>query len=121
MTMNWYITKIIFQIISGEGNHAAQFDEQLRLIAATDKEEAYQKACQLGQSEEDFFINNKGQVVKWQFINTSEIHLLNELSDGTEIYSHIEDKDNAKTFIDTINKKAEKFNSAVNATTCHSS
>ena len=38
--MNWYLTKIVYQIICGEGNHTAQFDEQLRLIAADDEQRA---------------------------------------------------------------------------------
>ena len=31
--MNWYLSKIIFRIICGEGRHTPQFDEHLRLIA----------------------------------------------------------------------------------------
>ena len=53
--MNWYLGKIIFRIICGEGTHTAQFDEQLRLIAATDEEEAFQKATTIGQREQDGF------------------------------------------------------------------
>ena len=32
--MNWYLAKIVYRIICGQGNHTAQFDEQLRLIQA---------------------------------------------------------------------------------------
>ena len=39
--MNWYLAKLVFRIICGEGNHAAQFDEQLRLVNAFTKEEAF--------------------------------------------------------------------------------
>ena len=30
--MKWYLAKIVYRIICGEGNHTPQFDEQLRLI-----------------------------------------------------------------------------------------
>ena len=30
--MNWYLAKIVYRIICGDGNHTAQFDEQLRLV-----------------------------------------------------------------------------------------
>ncbi|MEP7129294.1 MAG: DUF4288 domain-containing protein, partial [Chitinophagales bacterium] len=29
--MNWYLAKIVFRIICGDGLHQPQFDEQLRL------------------------------------------------------------------------------------------
>ncbi|MDQ3846676.1 MAG: DUF4288 domain-containing protein [Bacteroidota bacterium] len=39
--MNWYLTKIIYRIICGNGDHKAQFDEQLRLVEASSKQEAF--------------------------------------------------------------------------------
>ena len=35
--MKWYLAKIIYRIICGEGIHTPQFDEQLRLIHAEDE------------------------------------------------------------------------------------
>ena len=45
--MNWYLAKMVFRIVCGDGNHAAQFDEQLRLISAGSKEEAFDTAVAL--------------------------------------------------------------------------
>ncbi len=104
--MNWYLSKIVFQIICGNGNHSAQFDEQLRLIAATDKEEAFYKSRQLGQREEDRFHNQQQQLVQWKFINVSNIYKLSELIDGAELYSRIEERDNADAYIQVVNGKA---------------
>ena len=42
--MNWYIAKLVFRIVCGEGQHTPQFDEQLWLIAAHSQQEALQKA-----------------------------------------------------------------------------
>ena len=53
--MNWYLTKIVFRIVCGEGKHTPQFDEQLRVIAADNKEEAFYKARAIGKDEEEFF------------------------------------------------------------------
>lgn len=104
--MTWYLSKIIFRIVCGDGQHAAQFDEQLRLVAAHNKEEAFRKATIIGQNEEETFFNNKEQLVKWEFINVSEIYQLTELIDGAELYSRIEEKENADAYIYTINQKA---------------
>ena len=107
--MKWYLAKFVFRIICGEGLHTPQFDEQLRLIAAGSKEEAFQKAQQMGKQEEETFFNRKEQLVQWQFINVSELYRLSELIDGAELYSRIEEKENAEAYIYTVNQKAENI------------
>ena len=48
--MNWYLTKIVFQIDIGKGKNSNQFDEQLRMIKAASTEEAFFKARSNGKS-----------------------------------------------------------------------
>ena len=105
--MSWYLAKLVFRIICGDGQHTAQFDEQLRLLYAGSKDEAYEKARNLGNRETDVFFNQHRQLVQWQFIDTSELYLLHELIDGAELYSRIEEKDNAEEYIHVVNQKAE--------------
>lgn len=105
--MYWFLAKIVYRIICGEGNHTAQFDEQLRLIAAVDEREALEKAYTLGMKEEDSFYNNRQKLVQWQFVNVLELHKINELIDGAELYSHIEEKENGELYTEVVHKKAE--------------
>src|SRR5437773_12095099 len=107
--MSWYISKIVFRIICGDGDHAAQFDEQLRLISAESKEEAFYKAQQIGTHEQETFFNRKQQLVQWQFINVCDVYRLHELVDGTELYSRIEERDDAENYIHIVNQKAERI------------
>lgn len=107
--MNWYLAKMVFRIVCGEGDHVPQFDEQLRLVAADSKESAFTKAQEMGKSEEETFFNRKEQMVQWQFINVSELYRLSELIDGAELYSRIEERDNADAYIYTVNQKAENI------------
>jgi hypothetical protein len=107
--MNWYLTKLVFRIICGDGDHTPQFDEQLRLISAASKEDAFTKAKQLGEKEQETFYNRKHQLVQWQFINVSELYKLSELIDGAELYSRIEERDNAEVYIDIVNQKADNI------------
>lgn len=107
--MNWYLAKMVFRIICGDGNHAAQFDEQLRLINAGSKEEAFHKAQLLGGREEESFFNNHQELVQWQFISISELYQLSELIDGAELYSRIEEQDNADGYMHIVYKKAEQI------------
>ena len=107
--MKWYLAKMVFRIICGQGEHTPQFDEQLRLVAGNNKEDAFKKAQEMGYKEQDTFYNRKEQLVQWQFINISELYLLNELIDGAELYSRIEEKENADAYIYTVNQKASNL------------
>jgi len=107
--MNWYLSKIVFQIVCGEGGHTPQFDEQLRLVSASSKDEAFLKSQELGKKEEETFYNEKDQLVRWSFINVCELYQITELIDGAELYSRIEERDSAAGYIQTVNQKAENI------------
>ena len=102
--MNWYLTKIVFNIAAE--NNSNQFDEQLRLVTAKSKEEAFLKARAIGLREEDTFYNDKMKQVKWEFINVSEIIPINKLEDGTELYSRIHETEEATSYINFVHQKA---------------
>ena len=104
--MNKYLTKIIFQIISGDGNHTAQFEEQLRFVYAESYINAIEKSRSIGISEEESFYNNSNELVQWKFIDTTEICQLTKLSDGTELYSRIIEYEDADIYAAIIRKKA---------------
>lgn len=103
--MNWYIAKIIFGISDGRSD-LNQFDEQFRLIRAQDQEEAFLKARMIGISEEDSFLNDRNKMVKWEFINVEELHLIRNLEDGVEVYSRIYENEEGKMHVNTIHQKA---------------
>lgn len=107
--MKWYLAKLIYRIICGEGNHTPQFDEQLRLIHAEDDMHAFQKARITGEKEEDSFLNNQQKPVHWKFIDVSELHPLNDLIDGAELYSKIGEEEDAESYIRMINNRAKQL------------
>src|SRR5690242_6968556 len=107
--MDRYLTKIIFQIISGNGNHTPQFDEQLRLILAEDDSEAITKAKRLGEDEQDSFFNDKNQPVKWKFVDVTELYKLSEMIDGAEIFSRIQEHDHADAYIELLHRRAAQL------------
>jgi hypothetical protein len=107
--MKWYLSKFVFQIICGDGNHTPQFDEQLRLIAASDEEEAFEKSVKMGEDGEDHFYNQNQQLVHWKFINVSELHRLTELIDGAELYSRINEVDDAEAYVNFVNQRAQSI------------
>ena len=104
--MNWYITKIVFNISAEGSANKKQFDEQLRLVEAESNEEAFFKARTIGLNEEDTFYNDKNKVVKWEFVNVSEVLPLKNLEDGIELYSRIHETEEGSSYINFIHQKA---------------
>lgn len=104
--MKWYLAKLVYRIICGEGNHTPQFDEQLRLILAEDDLHAFQKARTTGHLEEDNFLNHLQKPVLWKFIDVSELHVLGEFSDGAEMYSRICEQEEADRYIKETKQRA---------------
>ena len=104
--MTWFIAKLVFNISTAEQKHKPQFDEQLRLISAENQEEAFIKARKLGLREEDSFLNDTLHQVKWEFINVAEILPLTSLEDGIELYSHVHETDEAKSYIHEVHQRA---------------
>ena len=104
--MKWYIAKIVYQIICGDGHHTPQFDEQLRLIHAHNQLHAFHKARDMGKHEEDCFVNDVNKPVNWKFIDVSEILVIDDVTDGAEVYSKICEEDDAENYIRTIHLRA---------------
>ena len=104
--MNWYLVKIVYRIVCGEGDHTPQFDEQLRLIYAEDELHAFQKARRLGEREQDDFLNASNKPVHWKFIDVSELHKLDALTDGAEMYSRIREEEDADLYIKITKMRA---------------
>jgi len=105
--MNWYLSKIVFRIICGDGRHTPQFDEQLRLIAAHNELEAFEKARDIGEREQDGFYNDHEQLVQWKFVDVAEMYKLGGLLDGAEMYSRIQETDDPDAYIELVHRRAD--------------
>ncbi len=105
--MNWYLAKWIFQLRSGEGTHAPQFDEQWRLIRADEVAWAYEKASVLGRLDESSFLKQQSEMVLWKFIEVADIHLIGRLEDGVQLFSSTEEPQDASVYIEQIKMKSK--------------
>lgn len=114
--MSHYLIKLVYQIVCGDGQHVAQFDEQLRFITAVNEEEALAKGRSIGLQEEDVFCNDKKQLVQWKFINVTELHPLAELMDGAEVFSQLKEMSDDIAYSNFVHHKAsileQKFSAA---------
>ncbi|MCB0430125.1 MAG: DUF4288 domain-containing protein [Flavobacteriales bacterium] len=103
--MNWFTARIIYRIVTGKGEHAPQFDEQLRLIRARDKASAFEKASRLGHKEQDSFSNHKGETVEWRFVGVAELTHLGTLTDGAELTSSITEPTDAHLYTRYVHER----------------
>jgi hypothetical protein len=104
--MKWYLAKLIYRIVCENNKQIAQFDEQLRLITANEIDEAFTKAQHIGLNEEECFYNQQEQLIKWQFINVSELYHISDFIDGAEVFSRVEEVENAEAYITFVHQRA---------------
>ncbi len=103
--MNKYIAKIAFQIVSGDGKHTPQFDEQFRIFEAKTENEALAKARAKGKAEEISFLNDSKENVSWKYIGVLELLELKDMADGAQIYSVTEEAEDATNYINLVKQK----------------
>jgi hypothetical protein len=105
--MKWYLVKLVYQVVSGNGAHTPQFDEQLRLIRAEELDWAREKAKMLGQIGAFSFLNNRKEEVNWRFIDVVDICEIGEIEDGAQLYSTTEEPEDVSLYLNVISAKAK--------------
>jgi hypothetical protein len=104
---NWFVAKLVFRVITGNGNHTPQFDEQLRLINADNAQEAFFKARYLGANEQTEFATEDLNEVSWQFVDVAELTPILAFQDGLELHSRIHEADSATSYISFVHHRAK--------------
>lgn len=107
--MQWFLAKIIFRIVTPLESSLGQFEEKLRLVHASNKADALQKATVWGGNEESEFVNSTGKKIGWEFIAVSELRLIPEIADGIELDSHLEENPAIDEFISLQRDKHQKL------------
>ena len=107
--MKWYLVKLVYQVVSGNGAHTPQFDEQLRLIRAEELDWAREKAKVLGQIGAFSFFNNRQEEVNWKFIDVVDICEVGEIEDGAQLYSTTEEPADVPSYLNVMSAKAKRI------------
>ena len=111
--MQWYLVKLVYRIVCTDMEQA-EFDEQLRLIYAEDELHAFQKARLIGEKEGEIQVQCAGSLMCWKFVDVCEIHKMDKLVDGAEMYSQVKVQENADAYIrDTQRRALHLFDHAV--------
>lgn len=104
--MKNYLAKLVFHIHTESRSTNAQFDEQIRVVNGNNAEEALYTARTIGRKEEDSFISSDNKIINWNFIDVTELISLDELKEGTEIFSITRETSDAKSYINIVKQKA---------------
>jgi Domain of unknown function (DUF4288) len=100
--MSWFITKIVFNIVTFEIK--SHFEEQLRLVEADSTEGAFLKARAIGIGLEETW--QEGNLsIKREFVDVAELHTLGSLKNGAEIYSQIHETEKPKAYIQIVHQQ----------------
>jgi hypothetical protein len=107
--MNWFLAKLVFRIVCGNGEHPAQFEEQLRLLSADDNLHAFHKARLIGEQDCNSAREVKKVPVDWKFIDVTELYSLEMDSDGAEIYSLVKEEADSDNYIRTVKRTGTRL------------
>lgn len=102
MENRWYVAKLILQCRVGDDDSGPwTCDEQIRVINATDDDQAYEKALRIGKGQEHNYQNVYSEIVRWSFIGLNDLERLDEdvIKDGTEITSRLLKTENPSSLV----------------------
>lgn len=106
-SMKWYLVKMVYQVVSGNGNHTPQFDEQFRMIKADELDWAWEKANVLGALGECNFLNYHRKEVKWIFIAVTDIQEIKAMEDGMQLFGRTEEPNDVEEYITLTKARSE--------------
>lgn len=88
--MNPYTAQIIYRIKCESCAIVEQYDEQWRLLFATDERDALYKARVIAKKEETTFVDRHGRTVTWELISVKDIQAI-ELEHGALLFSSVKE------------------------------
>jgi len=87
MIAKWFSTNIrLVCLVESKG--AMRYMDSVYLLRATDYEDAFREALQIGRSQEEDYTNSEGECVRWAFKEILSLDMIDvESLDCAEIYS----------------------------------
>lgn len=104
--MNWFLVKLVFRILCGDGQHQAQFDEQWRLLRAADGRAALKKAYDLGEKEGAVFMSHQDVRIQWRFLGVVAMKEVDMDSGQVELCSYTQEPEDELMYLSKIRRQA---------------
>jgi Domain of unknown function (DUF4288) len=91
----WFAAALVMAIINEHGGLWRRATSVV-LLRATDFDDAFVAACEIGHGMEETYVNGEGDGVRWAFERVMTLDMLPErLTSGTEVYSEPHQVDTA--------------------------
>ena len=89
--MDFYSARLLHIILvaEGAGKKRNQYDETIVVFRATDHVHAFERALEIGRSHETNHLNDKGQQVRWAFVEIIAVDWVRRKVDGKEVSSSL--------------------------------
>lgn len=89
LSMKTFIAQIIYRIECA-GVDTEQYEEQWRLVMATDLNEALESSREIAKGEESMFVDRQGRTINWKLVAVKDIQEVN-LEHGTLLISTVKE------------------------------
>lgn len=106
--MEWYVAKMVYQVVNSKKSHTPQIDEQYKLIQADDRAWAWEKATILGKLGECKLEGVEQGSVQWKFIHIVDLLEIGELKDGVELFSDTDEPENIEEYMAVSELRAKR-------------
>lgn len=106
--MNWYLARMVFQMVSGDENRPALFDEQWRLIRADEMKWAREKATILGHLNSQLE-PHAAEKVKRKFIAVADIFEVSHSADGAKVLSTTAEPKDAEHYLAMLSARSKQL------------
>ncbi len=105
--MTHFVAKLQFSIHVA-GLQTQQFEEQLILVEAYNKQEAHNTATYKGKEQEDEFLNTNSNKVCWRFEGVTHLERIGDIGNGTVLFSELKD-DYSTEQLTTLQQRIRKM------------
>ena len=105
--MRWFLLTASYQILHPDST-LYQFDEQVLLLKAESREEAFFKGKRIAGYEERSFSSSSGEVVRWKFLGITDLREIDELTEFVQVGSCTREIENPLRYIHDIKKRSLK-------------
>ena len=92
MTGNWFSAKLR-RICLVEGHGCTMANDSVHVFQATDFDEAFERALDIGRRHEEEYRTADGQLVRWKLAEVLTLDAVRDSIDGAEVYSEFAEFD----------------------------
>jgi hypothetical protein len=89
--MDYYSARLLYVILVDDGRPRRRltFDESVIVFRARDIDHAFERALELGRAAEHRYHNQRGQAVRWAFVEVLTLDHIGRKLDGCEVASKL--------------------------------